>query len=1717
MYALHGLPEQVTQRLAWVLVHFVWQGAAVAGLLALTLWLGRVKRPSVRYALRLVALAVMVACPVITFVVFQPVPEAENVKPLYQPKVATIAPRDEPFASGRSITEGSSRGAMMATLKGTPSQDSLEFEAEFGTEILETQSRPAHPTDFAVQQTDASVELFTPEATRARSNWSRVQPWIVSGWLFGVALFSLRLLLGWLGVWRLRRRVEPVPEWLTARVHSLSQAMRVTRPLIHLSQRVTEAVAVGFLKPMILLPVAWVTELQPDMIEAVLAHELAHIRRGDLWVNLIQRLVETLLFYHPAVWWLSRELRIDRELCCDELVVRTLHNPLRYAETLEHIGRLSLANTRGHARSSLPSRSNLTVSIGSPRPILLARIRAILAPPPPPQARDTSAWLAGLIPLVVACLIGCSLISRSTAPANEESQPNKTPDATSIVRVTSDDEPPTTEALPDSKAPASAEQVGGEAVKAELRQDQETSVRQAQSLPDLTHRELDQKVDEALMLSMQRRMWADRHSPWQIGCWAMAFGREGELRWQDASRERVSVVDWFASGPKFDGEPVWLKTEWGGRAHPYTRMFTFEGHPDQFLAWLTSADLPKEFAFKLESGTDQKITVQDVLNDAKQRVNDNESITWTLWAMSHYEAFDSEWKNAAGSEWSISRMVEMQVKEPVVGGPDGGTPGLFVLAKARRRYTEQALQANKPLPAIWGQVNEKLDRYIAVTKQLQNPDGSLSAKYLQESRFARDLNQHLNTTGSGLSWVIAALPDERLRDTWLTRAIEDLCEGLISAKAVSLDTAPLAKAVHALRLYRERTRGLDLKDLKVAVQSSRDATAAEPATPDIKLPPVAGRPAPTEPLGPDQREMRIKPRGGKDATFTVSNWTDNSVVPPLSVTVMDGGIEIEIDEGNGLQLRLQADKVTMTKEVDREVIGVTGTARSLVSTPMKVELKGKVLLEHSRRPDATPVAMTAERMEIDLVAHTVTAEGSVTIVREEGSLKADRVRLDFGKGTVRLDGANAQKAPLALDLSREDGGRGDKTDSAKAADRAAEKALHLIKLRQDRIAAHDKAAAAKLVGEWKVTMPKGFVFQGQLEQQPDGLLKLSNARAFNGAYAIKGNRLELVDAPYTKARDFVWLLQPDGRFKLIEEDHGSGADYVGAVLERVAVNEPANVTTNDSPKTSDSPPKPAEAVRANPFVGSIIEVDRAKGTLVIDRGERDGLPVLMKFDVYPKGTKQEGFRPTGGIAEIQVTRILDAGRAEARITMNNEMPGVGDLLWKPRLEPKPGQTGHGVVLSVRGRVMIDGPIPEVPPLKIKPSFRAIIPRNPEESLKNAEREQAAPVVEIPDDSLVISKEGGVAYVAVYLKKAPKDWKPTPPPGEPVVIEAVKHRFTPHFSFIRAGQPLTLVNSMNEAVNFHSQPLRETPQNQLANSRGELLIKSPYTQSESLPHQFVSDIQHWMKGYLLALDHPFAAITDADGRFEIRDLPPGLHHFIVWHERRGYLNKDLVVRVEGDKVSEVDLKYTAGDLERRDAVNTSSIPNASQPGAGPAEAKPSYLKEYSRLFQEQKFAEAALVAKRAKESEPDSPVVPVLLKKAIAAKRLAESDERKQDRSPITEREVELLMLREARQEAHEREAAAKLVGRWKLTLPAGFVHEVELKQNDDGLLNLTSEKNLTLQGRFAVHGPLMELVQPNDKAIQDFVWQIRAADQLILTTDENQVGAKYLGAKLERM
>ncbi len=160
---------------------------------------------------------------------------------------------------------------------------------------------------------------------------------------------------------------------------------------------------------MVLLPVAIVTQMPPEMLEAIVAHELAHIRRYDLWVNLAQRVVETLLFYHPAVWWLSHRLRNEREFCCDELAVQATGERLAYASALEIAGR-----TRSTARQPV-----LALGLGRGRQSTLGRVRHVLGLPPLPP--DPRFWLAGVITVALLVLVALPAVSILTARAANQS------------------------------------------------------------------------------------------------------------------------------------------------------------------------------------------------------------------------------------------------------------------------------------------------------------------------------------------------------------------------------------------------------------------------------------------------------------------------------------------------------------------------------------------------------------------------------------------------------------------------------------------------------------------------------------------------------------------------------------------------------------------------------------------------------------------------------------------------------------------------------------------------------------------------------------------------------------------------------------------------------------------------------------------------------------------------------------------------------------------------------------------------------------------------------------------------------------------------------------------------------------------------------------------------------------------------------------------------
>jgi TonB family protein len=168
----------------------------------------------------------------------------------------------------------------------------------------------------------------------------------------GVLFFSGAPDVGYQHAFMLGRRGKPAGEGIAAVVLRLKRLMGIERPIrILISPIVETPSVVGWLRPVILLPAATLIGLTPLQLEAIVAHEIGHIKRYDYLVNMLQMLVETVLFYHPAVWWTSKRIRLERELCCDDLAVRASGNAMRYARALTTLERLRL-RTGGVAMAS---------------------------------------------------------------------------------------------------------------------------------------------------------------------------------------------------------------------------------------------------------------------------------------------------------------------------------------------------------------------------------------------------------------------------------------------------------------------------------------------------------------------------------------------------------------------------------------------------------------------------------------------------------------------------------------------------------------------------------------------------------------------------------------------------------------------------------------------------------------------------------------------------------------------------------------------------------------------------------------------------------------------------------------------------------------------------------------------------------------------------------------------------------------------------------------------------------------------------------------------------------------------------------------------------------------------------------------------------------------------------------------------------------------------
>lgn len=338
---MNFLAHPLTVALGWTLLHFLWQGLLVGLGTALVLWILRAAPAQTRHLAACLGLIVCLACPVVTLARFWPSPTNTLIQSL------PAEPAPQPLSE--------------------------------------------RPLAVAERPGDSLASALRPAL-----------PWIVGVWLTGCIALLLRLGSGWVWLTRLRHQHSSpaTPEW-QRKLDALARRMGLARrPQLRLCAAVAGPLAHGWWKPAILLPGSLLTGMAPDLLEALLAHELAHIQRQDYLANLLQCITETLLFYHPTVWWISAKIRSTREEACDDLAAKAIGEPRRLALALAELDLFQLP----------------APALGAHQGDLMTRIKRLLNPAPPRP------FLGGLLPALLAAALLTPMMA-STAPPSETNRP----------------------------------------------------------------------------------------------------------------------------------------------------------------------------------------------------------------------------------------------------------------------------------------------------------------------------------------------------------------------------------------------------------------------------------------------------------------------------------------------------------------------------------------------------------------------------------------------------------------------------------------------------------------------------------------------------------------------------------------------------------------------------------------------------------------------------------------------------------------------------------------------------------------------------------------------------------------------------------------------------------------------------------------------------------------------------------------------------------------------------------------------------------------------------------------------------------------------------------------------------------------------------------------------------------------------------------------------
>jgi beta-lactamase regulating signal transducer with metallopeptidase domain/predicted nucleic acid-binding Zn-ribbon protein len=280
---MNSMMAEFVAILGWALINFLWQGLAIGMAAALLLTVLRNARPQARYAVACIALACCLVLPIASIV--------------------------------------------------------HALQSDTNVPVV------THAT--LVQSTTVSSSVSVTPVPMWHSMVQGQIQWIVVAWSLGAGLLALRMALGLAWVGRLKASAGVVDAQWQARLDRLACALDIRHPVwLRIGEGIDGPIAAGWWRPVVLVPAALIARMPTELLEALLAHELAHIRRRDYLINLMQCAVEALLFYHPVTWWLSRQIRIEREQIADDLALTAVGEPRRLALALQHLDLFQREETR---------------------------------------------------------------------------------------------------------------------------------------------------------------------------------------------------------------------------------------------------------------------------------------------------------------------------------------------------------------------------------------------------------------------------------------------------------------------------------------------------------------------------------------------------------------------------------------------------------------------------------------------------------------------------------------------------------------------------------------------------------------------------------------------------------------------------------------------------------------------------------------------------------------------------------------------------------------------------------------------------------------------------------------------------------------------------------------------------------------------------------------------------------------------------------------------------------------------------------------------------------------------------------------------------------------------------------------------------------------------------------------------------------------------------